>query len=288
MPWGFYTASGALKNAEYIGSEFGLGTIVDFAGTAAPLGWLFCDGSAVSRTTYAGLFVVVGTAYGTGDGSTTFNLPNATGKIIYAVQGLKLSSPSSATYLTSLPVSPTDGQEIYYAADATNGVIWHLRYRAASSSTYKWEFVGGAPLRTASTSIADENTHGSSSGAAFSNAITRTVPLQGQYRIGVTYHCLVNSRSTNTESIYVWMGVRPQSGSAIIGDDYTSAYIGPTTSYNPTYNAGIRHSANVQTNATLTTQLTLEGIYGALMSAGSGVVRFRYREITAFPLRVTA
>jgi len=45
-----------------------------------------------------------------------------------------------------LPVLPYDGQEIYYIADATNGVIWHLRYRAASASAYKWEFLGGSFL----------------------------------------------------------------------------------------------------------------------------------------------
>ena len=41
----------------------------------APSGWLLCDGSAVSRTTYSGLFAVIGTTFGVGDGSTTFNLP---------------------------------------------------------------------------------------------------------------------------------------------------------------------------------------------------------------------
>lgn len=41
-----------------------------------PSGWLTCDGSAVSRTTYAALFAVIGTTYGAGDGSTTFNLPD--------------------------------------------------------------------------------------------------------------------------------------------------------------------------------------------------------------------
>ena len=43
---------------------------------SAPTGWLNCDGSAVSRTTYANLFAVIGTNYGVGDGSTTFNLPS--------------------------------------------------------------------------------------------------------------------------------------------------------------------------------------------------------------------
>lgn len=58
-----------------------VGSISLFAGTTAPDGWLICDGSAVSRTTYANLFSVIGTTYGTGDGSTTFNIPNLKGKV---------------------------------------------------------------------------------------------------------------------------------------------------------------------------------------------------------------
>jgi microcystin-dependent protein len=52
------------------------GAILAYGGASAPSGWLLCDGSAVSRTTYADLFAAIGTAYGTGDGSTTFNLPD--------------------------------------------------------------------------------------------------------------------------------------------------------------------------------------------------------------------
>lgn len=52
------------------------GTIVAYGGTSAPSGWLLCDGAAVSRNTYARLFSVLGTTYGAGDGSTTFNLPD--------------------------------------------------------------------------------------------------------------------------------------------------------------------------------------------------------------------
>lgn len=52
------------------------GMIKPFAGTTVPTGYLLCDGSAVSRTTYANLFSAIGTTYGSGDGSTTFNLPN--------------------------------------------------------------------------------------------------------------------------------------------------------------------------------------------------------------------
>ena len=53
-----------------------VGSLTMFAGAAAPSGWLFCNGAAVSRSTYADLFAVVGTTYGAGNGSTTFNLPD--------------------------------------------------------------------------------------------------------------------------------------------------------------------------------------------------------------------
>lgn len=59
-----------------------VGSLTAFAGATAPTGWLVCDGSAVSRTTYADLFAVIGTTYGTGDGSNTFNLPNLGGRNI--------------------------------------------------------------------------------------------------------------------------------------------------------------------------------------------------------------
>lgn len=59
-----------------------IGSIVMFAGSTAPSGWLLCDGSAVSRETYSSLYSVIGDSYGSGDGSTTFNLPDLTGRVI--------------------------------------------------------------------------------------------------------------------------------------------------------------------------------------------------------------
>ena len=73
------------------------GSVLAFAGSTSPAGWLLCDGSAVSRTTYAALFAVIGTTYGAGNGSTTFNLPNLTDKF---VQG---SSTSGTTKAAGLP-----------------------------------------------------------------------------------------------------------------------------------------------------------------------------------------
>jgi microcystin-dependent protein len=57
------------------------GTVSQTARATAPTGYLLCDGSAISRTTYSSLFDAIGTAYGTGDGSTTFNIPNLKGRI---------------------------------------------------------------------------------------------------------------------------------------------------------------------------------------------------------------
>lgn len=57
------------------------GEIKMWSVATAPSGWLICDGSAVSRTTYSALFALIGTTYGVGDGTTTFNVPNMKGRV---------------------------------------------------------------------------------------------------------------------------------------------------------------------------------------------------------------
>lgn len=59
-----------------------VGKICDFGNSVLPFGFLACDGAAVSRTTYAALFAAVGTAFGVGDGSTTFNVPDKRGRAV--------------------------------------------------------------------------------------------------------------------------------------------------------------------------------------------------------------
>ena len=58
------------------------GMMFPYAGSSAPTGYLICDGAAVSRTTYASLFTAISTQYGTGDGSSTFNVPDLRGRTI--------------------------------------------------------------------------------------------------------------------------------------------------------------------------------------------------------------
>lgn len=202
MGWSFYTSGGVEVTSAALGSEFPVGTIIDYGGGAAPTNWLLCDGSAVSRTTYNQLFDVIGTAYGAGNGSTTFNLPDSTGQIIYFKRGPAAFTyaTTAPTFVTNLPSSPVDGQEIYYQADATNGVIWHLRYRTGSASSYKWEFVGGSSLSAVagSRSWGTRQTYNSLTyGDLATVGPSIVVPLGGDYRCEIKANCVTNTTSGN-------------------------------------------------------------------------------------------
>ena len=90
------------------------GTVLAFAGSSAPSGFLLCDGRAVSRTTYTSLFSVIGTTYGSGDGSTTFNLPDMRGRVAVGSDANSLGSQVGAEtrsfawdYLPSEPALAT-------------------------------------------------------------------------------------------------------------------------------------------------------------------------------------
>lgn len=73
-----------------------------FAGTAAPEGYLMCDGAAVSRTTYATLFAVIGTTFGAGDGSTTFNVPDLSGRVPLGVSSSHLLGSTGGSETVTL------------------------------------------------------------------------------------------------------------------------------------------------------------------------------------------
>jgi microcystin-dependent protein len=82
------------------------GEVKPFAGATAPAGHLLCFGQTISRTAYAGLFAVLGTTYGAGDGSTTFNLPDLRGIV---VAGKDDMGGTNANRLSSVMASTTLG-----------------------------------------------------------------------------------------------------------------------------------------------------------------------------------
>ena len=78
-----------------------VGTVLITAGSSPDTGFIFTDGSAISRTTYAALFAKIGTSFGVGDGSTTFNLPNTSGLFPKFAGSQSVSGKSfSGTYAT--------------------------------------------------------------------------------------------------------------------------------------------------------------------------------------------
>lgn len=79
---GLQTALDGKANASDLSSAVPAGAVLAFARNTAPTGWLKANGAAVSRTTYAALFSAIGTTFGAGDGSATFNLPNLRGEFV--------------------------------------------------------------------------------------------------------------------------------------------------------------------------------------------------------------
>jgi microcystin-dependent protein len=101
-----------LGTAAYVGEIrlFGMSTL--------PLGWVACDGSAKNRTgTYANLFAAIGTTWGAGDGSTTFNLPDA--------QGRGFIGAGAGSGLTARTIGATGGEEAHALTAAENGPHTH-------------------------------------------------------------------------------------------------------------------------------------------------------------------
>lgn len=91
-------STGTLATTSQLSAAVPSGAIMPYAGSTAPSGWLLAFGQAVSRTTYADLFTAIGTTYGTGDGSTTFNLPDLRGR---APRGVDNMGGTAANRITS-------------------------------------------------------------------------------------------------------------------------------------------------------------------------------------------
>lgn len=97
------------------------GMLMPYAGSAAPSGWLLCAGQAVSRTTFAGLFAILGTVYGSGDGSTTFNLPDLRGRMPVGLDNMGGTSANRITAAAADIVGGSGGVETRTPAGSIAG-----------------------------------------------------------------------------------------------------------------------------------------------------------------------
>lgn len=98
-------ADGAITMAklasELLGALIPTGSVMAFAAATAPAGYLICDGAAVSRTTYAALFAIIGVTHGQGDNINTFNLPDYRGRFLRGADGSANRDPDKATRTAS-------------------------------------------------------------------------------------------------------------------------------------------------------------------------------------------
>jgi microcystin-dependent protein len=149
------------------------GVIQMFAGSSAPTGFLLCSGAAVSRTGYAALFSAIGTAFGAGDGSTTFNLPDLRGRVIAGLDNMggsdagRLSwsntmgtTGGAQTHTLSVSEMPshthTQDAHSHTLADQVQGLLGYGQGSPISGNAV----VGLGAENTGSTTATNQNTGG--------------------------------------------------------------------------------------------------------------------------------
>lgn len=142
--------AGAITNAKLASDVYNfyapVGGIIQYAGASNPAGgkWLICDGSLLSRSTYASLFTAIGTAYGAGDGSTTFALPNLKGRFPIGLDASKVAVDA---------LGETGGS----VSILESNLPAHIHANTASASTSV--SVSNAGGHSHSASIANNGTH---------------------------------------------------------------------------------------------------------------------------------
>ncbi|HML21808.1 MAG TPA: phage tail protein [Aggregatilinea sp.] len=116
-----------------VGSALPVGAMIPYPVTTPPTGWLLCAGQPVSRTSYPDLFAAIGTTFGLGDGSTTFNLPDFRGRTIAGLDNMGGVSANRVTNGAADAVGGSMGEELHqltveelppHAHPASAGNFW--------------------------------------------------------------------------------------------------------------------------------------------------------------------
>lgn len=164
-------------------------------------------------------------------------------------------------------ITPVDGQEIIFVADAANGIIWRFRYRAAAAGTYKWEYIGGSELMNYVAGVTPGTQ--STSYVAQTGGPAVTIPLAGDYDVNISAQL-----STNVTGVsYMSFGTSAGSASdvnAIAIRDSSFTWQGPL-------------SRKVRSTG-LAAAAVLTNYYH---SSGAGISAYaQYRKIAITPVRV--
>lgn len=189
-------------------SVFPVGVIQMFGGSSAPVGWLLCDGSNVSRVTYASLFSVIGTLYGAGNNNTTFTLPdfrsrspigagNGANGLSIRTLGTTIGSEGSTISTSHLPTFSMDsvsgsGIEIGNHAHPNSSINYNVNYPPMTytggntPSTWTWPVSAGNFYSALTVTGSQTNLNITSSG---NHNHTRTNSSPSQ--LGVVQPCVV-------------------------------------------------------------------------------------------------
>lgn len=200
------------------------GQMAPFAMTTAPTGWLKANGAAVSRTTYAALFAAIGTTWGVGNGSTTFNLPDWRGKFVRGyddgrgVDVDRVFGEAQADLIKSHDHTATaanDGAHTHTGTAASGGAHTHTGTATSSGAhTHTGTAAsGGAHTHTGTAASAGSHTHsvpsgnGGAAGAGYAmtttaNNTTVTTSSDGAH----THSVSVDSGGAHTHSVSVDSG----------------------------------------------------------------------------------
>ena len=126
-------------------------SVIAYAGSSIPSGWLLCDGTAINRTTYSTLFAAISTVYGVGDGSTTFELPDLKGRVIAGKESSDTRLTSGGSGINGGTLGSTGGTETHTLLTAEMPAHTHTQASRTNTGSASGAASSGS-LTSASTS----------------------------------------------------------------------------------------------------------------------------------------
>lgn len=213
-----------------------VGVIHEFAGANAPDGYLLCHGQAISRTDYDSLFSVIGITYGSGDGSTTFNLPDFRNKFLMGNDDALGGKGGSSTAILKVANLPAHN----HGASVTINSAGAHGHTASSASA-------GAHAHSASSASAGAHTHSVSGSAASAGAHTHV--YDGPPAKGGTTAAAYDGVTTNT---YYRTGILSKTSTSAGGHTHSVSGTAGSAgghSHTITVNSGGAHSHTITVNS---------------------------------------
>lgn len=163
-----------------------IGTIIPYGGTTEPTGWHFCAGQAISRTTYSALFAIIGTQFGVGDASTTFNLPDLRGRYPMGADNMNGTAANRVSFsvagITATVVGTAGGSQ-YAQKDTLTAVSTPTMFVTDPGHVHQEAIGQGAAGASSSWTIGNT---GTPTGAANLNTETATTALTVTATIATT------------------------------------------------------------------------------------------------------